>query len=74
MRRDAGTFPWQAFTFLPSMLIEHVAQSPCLQLYLTFKQAAERQPGARRVDKKDATRGSGSGWESIAAIDSTVVS
>lgn len=36
IRRDAGTLPWHALTFRPSMLMEHVAQSPCLQLYFTY--------------------------------------
>lgn len=36
MRRDAGTRPWHALTFLPSMLMTQVAQSPCLQLYFTW--------------------------------------
>lgn len=39
MRRDAGTRPWHALTFLPSMLMTQVAQSPCLQLYFTFTPA-----------------------------------
>ena len=37
MRRDAGTLPWQALTYRPSMLMEQVAQSPCLQLYFTWR-------------------------------------